>query len=78
MKVYIRSYRIPTVLIIVGGAMVVMAASVAADKYEIWLFIYGTVCLFLGIIGWLGVQISKSLSSLFKPRQTVGPPLKRR
>ena len=78
MKVYIRSYRIPTVLIIVGGIMVMMAASVAANKYEIWLFAYGTVCLFLGIMGWLGVQLAKIPAAIFKPRQVQAPPPKRR
>ena len=72
MKVYIRSYRIPTVLIIMGGIMTIMASTTMADQYEIWLFVYGTVCLLLGIFGWLGVQIPKALKSMMKPR-SAGP-----
>jgi len=72
MKVYIRSYRIPTVLIIMGGIMTIMASSTLADSYEAWLFIYGTVCLLLGIFGWLGVQIPKALRGMFKPRRGGG------
>ena len=74
MKVYIRSYRIPTVLIIMGGIMAIVASTtMAVDKYAIFLFIYGTVCLLLGIFGWLGVQIPKALKSLFKPRRSSDP-----
>jgi len=74
MKVYIRSYRIPTVLIIMGGIMTIMASTtMAVTEYAIWLFVYGTVCLLLGIFGWLGVQIPKALKSLLKPRRTGEP-----
>jgi hypothetical protein len=72
MKVYIRSYRIPTVLIIMGGIMTIMASSTLADNYEVWLFIYGTVCLLLGIFGWLGVQIPKALRGMFRSRSRGG------
>ena len=81
MKVYIRSYRIPTVLIIMGGIMSIMASWEMAHRYQIWLFVYGTVCLLLGIFGWLGVQIPKALKSLMRPRSggpPVTPPTKRR
>ena len=72
MKVYIRSYRIPTVLIIMGGIMTIMASSTLAANYEVWLFIYGTVCLLLGIFGWLGVQIPKALRGMFRSRSRGG------
>ena len=80
MKVYIRSYRIPTVLIIMGGIMTIMASSTLAANYEVWLFIYGTVCLLLGIFGWLGVQIPKIMRSFFRsrPRGSAGTESKRR
>jgi uncharacterized membrane protein len=78
MKVYIRSYRIPTVLLIMGSIMCIMATSIAADKYEMALFAYGTICLFFGLMGWLGVQLAKIPAALFKPKQVQAPPAKRR
>ena len=71
MKVYIRSYRIPTVLIIMGGIMTIMASTTLVDQYEIWLFVYGTVCLLLGIFGWLSVQLPKALKSMMKPKSSA-------
>ena len=78
MKVYIRSYRIPTVLIIMGGIMTIVASSTLANELKWFLFWYGTVCLFLGIMGWLGIQISKSLKSILKPKKRGAPPPSKR
>ena len=59
MKVYIRSYKIPTVLIIIGGAIVVMSGSSFITRFEWFLLVVGSICLFLGIMGWASVQIGK-------------------
>ncbi len=59
MKVYIRSYKIPTVLIIVGGAITVMSGSTFTDKFEWFLLVVGVFCLALGIAGWASVQVGK-------------------
>ncbi len=62
MKVYLRSYKIPTVLIIMGALMCIAASLTIAEHYIGELFWFGSICLALGILGWLSVQLGNFLS----------------
>jgi len=62
MKVYLRSYKIPTVLIIMGALMCIAASLTIAENYISELFWFGAICLALGILGWLSVQLGNYMS----------------
>jgi len=62
MKVYLRSYKIPTVLIIMGALMCIAASLTIAENYIAELFWFGSICLALGILGWLSVQLGNYMS----------------
>ena len=62
MKVYLRSYKIPTVLIIMGALMCIAASLTIAEHYIDELFWFGSICLALGILGWLSVQLGNYMS----------------
>lgn len=62
MKLYLRSYKIPTVLIIMGSLMCIAASLQFAENFIELLFGLGTVCVCLGILGWLSVQFGNFLS----------------
>ena len=62
MKVYLRSYKIPTVLIIMGALMCIAASLTIAEHYISELFWFGSICLALGILGWLSVQLGNYMS----------------
>ncbi|MDP6156483.1 MAG: hypothetical protein QF682_10205 [Candidatus Thermoplasmatota archaeon] len=62
MKVYLRSYKIPTVLIIMGALMCIAASLTIAEHYISELFWFGSICLAMGILGWLSVQFGNFIS----------------
>ena len=62
MKVYLRSYKIPTVLIIMGALMCIAASLTIAEHYISELFWFGAACMLLGIFGWLSVQLGNYMA----------------
>ena len=62
MKVYLRSYKIPTILIIMGSSMCIAASLQFTVDYVSLLFWLGVGCLFLGILGWLSIQFGNYMS----------------
>lgn len=62
MKVYLRSYKIPTVLIIMGSLMCIASSLTIAEHYISELFWFGVFCVMLGILGWLSVQLGSYIS----------------
>ena len=74
MKVYLRSYKIPTVLIIMGALMCIASSLTIAEHYISELFWFGAFCVLLGILGWLSVQLGSYISRKrirTKSQQTV-------
>lgn len=61
MKFYLRTYRIPMVLIIMGALMSIAASLRFAENYVSELFWFGILCIALGVLGWLSVQAMKIL-----------------
>lgn len=59
MKVYMRSYKIQTVLIVMGAVMCTASALVVTVRREEQLWTLGLVCLIMGIASWLFIQVDK-------------------
>ena len=59
MKVYMRSYKIQTVLIVMGAIMCTASALVVTVRKEEQLWMLGLLCLAMGIASWLFIQVDK-------------------
>ncbi len=61
MKVYMRSYKIQTVLIVMGSVMCIASSVEPAVRNQGPLWLLGLTCLFMGILSWLAIQVDKVL-----------------
>lgn len=63
MKVYMRSYKIQTVLIVMGSIMCTASTLEAAIRRQEALWLLGLLCLGIGILSWLWIQVDKALKA---------------
>ena len=59
MKVYMRSYKIQTVLIVMGAIMCTASTLEWSVRNTDWLWILGLFCLGLGIASWFAMQVDR-------------------
>lgn len=73
MKVYMRSYKIQTVLIIMGSIMCTASTLESSVRWQERLFAIGLICLVMGIASWGAVQIDKArrTAELKRRRETM-------
>jgi len=71
MRVYLRSYRIPTVLIIMGSIMCIAATLSVSVQYTDILFYEGLFCVSLGILGWVIPSFVRFLKVGSKTKKTT-------
>ncbi len=62
MRYYLPKYQIPSNLIIIGGLMCIAASLEFAENYVKNLFWFGALCIFIGILGWIWVQVKATLA----------------
>jgi hypothetical protein len=56
-----RSYKIQTVLIVMGSIMCIASSVEPTVRNQEPLWLLGLTCLFLGILSWLAIQVDKML-----------------
>ena len=72
MKVYMRSYKIQTILIVMGSIMCIASSVEPTVRNEDQLWFLGLLCLVMGVVSWLLIQLEKILKAReFRRRREV-------
>jgi len=70
MKVLVKSYRIPMVLLIMGPIVMIASSLSVAERYVGELHTIGWLFIILGLLGWLLPEISRTMRKSAARRST--------
>ena len=63
LKVYMRSYKIQTVLIVMGSIMCIASSVESTVRNQDQMWFLGLTCLFIGVASWLLIQLEKMIKA---------------